>query len=118
MMRVRILGIHHKNDSRGGGGQQQQGPINVLLPQGPLNDLLLFWVREGWGTISSSSGELFRSTWGLPFSNSTFTQYWSMLLRSAQPLGLSYFPPNLGRTSYVEAYTQGGRGWGEEGRCF
>lgn len=104
---MRILGVHHKNDSRGGGGQQQQGPIDVLLPSGTFNDLLLYWVRVGWETIHSSSPELFRSTWGHSFTNSTFTHYWELLMKSAQPLGLGYFPPNLGRTSYVEAYTQG-----------
>ena len=107
--RVRVLGIHHKNDSRGGAGQQQQGPIDVTLPLGSLNDMLLFWIREGWGTITSSSPELFRSRVGQSFSNSTFTQYWETLMKSAQPLGLPYFPPNLGRTSYIERYTRGER---------
>jgi hypothetical protein len=102
--RVRIYGVHHKNDTRGG---QSQGTIEILLPLGPLNDLLLFWIRVGWGLIPSSSPELFRSTWGNTFSKCTFTQYWASLMRSALPLGLPYYPPNIFRTSYVDAFTQG-----------
>lgn len=102
--RVRILGVHHKNDGRGKRGGNN---IDILLPLGPLNDMFLFWIKLGWGMIPSSSPELFRSQWGNQFSNSTFTQYWALLMRTALPLGLSYFPPNLARTSFVESFTQG-----------
>lgn len=102
--RVRILGVHHKNDGRGRGGD---GNIDILLPLGPLNDLFLFWIRMGWGLISSSSTELFRSHGGNAFSSSTFTQYWKLIMGSAQHVGLDYFPPNISRTSYVDGITQG-----------
>ena len=107
--RVRILGVHHKNDRRGKAAGD--GNIDILLPLGPFNDLLLFWVRlgwGGWGVMGGSSPELFRAHSGNLFSKSTLTQYWKVLLENtAVPLGIPYFAPNLARTSFVEEFTKG-----------
>ena len=105
--RVLIIGIHHKKDSIAGLGHYNKNPIRILLPRGPFNSLFSYYIKDVWGLTSNSSPQLFRSTWGNPFSKCTFTHYWEGLMKSALPLGLPYFPPNLGRRIFVEAFTQG-----------
>ena len=81
----------------------------VALPQGRLNTLLVWWINEGWHRLGKSvpggrrrSFNLFTSSVTNAFTDSTFCQYWKKIMLS---VGADYFPPNLARTSFVEAYT-------------
>jgi len=104
---VRIIAPHHKTED----SLQGQGPLDVTLPQGSLSSLMLAWVKSGWFCLDGKRKDpnLFTSTYGLAFTDSTFCQYWKRLMQSAPP-NLPYFPPNLARTSFVEEWT-GSRYW-------
>jgi hypothetical protein len=100
--RVKIIAPHHKTED----SQQSNGPLEVTLPMGYLSSLMMFWIKIGWNTIGNrASHNLFTSSYGKPFNDSTFCQYWQRLMKTAPP-NLPYFPPNLARTSFVEEWTQ------------
>lgn len=106
---VRIIAPHHKTEAL----MQNQGPLDITLPPGrPLTDMLVHWIQHGWhclvSSTHSSTSSLFLSSVGRPFTDTTFWQYWMKLLQD-RPVGLSLFPPNLARTSFVEAFTEGGQ---------
>ena len=105
-MGIQVTVHHHKNEHQ----MQNQGPLVVCLPPGrPLTDMMVHWIQHGWHALVSSTGStsssLFMSSCGNAFSDSTFCHYWKMLLGDS---ALPYFPPNLVRTSFVEAFTAGG----------
>jgi hypothetical protein len=93
---------HHKTEHRG------FAPIEFKLPEGELTDLLLLHIEEGHKLLTQATGDecvsLFVTRTGKPFSDSNFTQYWDKVMTSAPP-ELSYFPPVLARTVFVEDYT-------------
>lgn len=104
---VRIIAPHHKTEDL----MQNQGPLDITLPPGrPLTDMLVHWIQHGWhclvSSTRSSTSSLFLSSAGNPFTDSTFWQYWMKLLQD-RPVGLDLFPPNMARTSFVEAFTEG-----------
>lgn len=110
--RIRILATHHKNDRRS--NKISSGPIDVLLPLGPLSDLLTFWLEEGWGMVHSGSScsTAFSSRGGRslnpkPFSPTNFSEYWIHLVRTTAPERLWTLTATLARSSFVEAYTKG-----------
>ena len=110
--RIRVLAVHHKNDRRT--NKVSSGPIDVLIPLGPLAELLVFHMEEGWEVIHSDSScsTIFSSRGGRalhpkPFSPTNFSEYWSQLVRTTAPERLWTLTATLARTSFVEAYTMG-----------
>ena len=110
--RVRIFAPHHKNDRRS--NKMASGPIDVLIPSGPLTDLLVFWLEEAWGMVhdGSSCNTAFSSRGGRalnpkPFSPTNFSDYWTQLVQTTAPQCLVNMTATMARTSFVEAYTRG-----------
>lgn len=100
---IKITAPHHKTEHV----MQNQGPLVVALPPNrPLTDMMVHWIQHGWSCLVQSTGStsssLFMSSYGRAFSNTTFTQYWKKLLGDSTN---EYFPPNMVRTRFVEAFT-------------
>lgn len=111
--RIRVFAPHHKTDRRK--SKMASGPIDVILPEGPLTTLLKFFIEEGWPVLQQNCirgcSTLFMSKGGKaldpqPFSCANFSQYWSNLLSRTAPPNLGHFTATLARTSFVEAYTK------------
>jgi hypothetical protein len=98
--RVVIHGVHHKTENH------SQGALKIVLPKGLLSDMMVWWIKTGWQHLKNghNSPTMFKSSYGFAFTDSTFTQYWKKIMKSASP-SLLYFPPNMARTSFVESYT-------------
>jgi hypothetical protein len=110
--RVRVYAPHHKNDRRS--NKISSGPIDVLIPPGPLTELLLFWLEEAWDVVhaGSSCSTVFSSRGGgalnpKPFSPTNFSDYFSQLVKKTAPVSLANFTATMARSSFVEAYTRG-----------
>jgi hypothetical protein len=108
----RVLAPHHKNDRRS--NKISSGPIDVLIPPGPLTDLLVFWLEEAWGVVhdGTSCSTAFSSRGGRslnpkPFSPTNFSDYWTQLVHTTAPKCLATLTATMARTSFVEAYTKG-----------
>jgi hypothetical protein len=92
-----------------------RGPIDIILPEGPLTQLLVFYVEEVWPVLQQNCirgcSTLFMSKGGKaldpqPFSSANFSQYWAQLLNLTAPPNLGHFTATLARSSFVEAYTK------------
>lgn len=106
---IRFKAPHHKNDRRG------FASIEFDLPGGKLTQRLLDHIDNGHRLLTQTAssavlqrGELppthlFVSRHGNPFSASTFCQFWSAIMGEQQEI--TYFPPGLARTSFVDCYT-------------
>jgi hypothetical protein len=110
--RVRVFIPHHKTERHT--SVLVSGPIDVLLPPGPLTDLLLWWMRMGWteayNTITPRplsdllSLPLFMKPAGTPFSSSELSNYWLKQQPKDNTI-LNKITLTDCRTSFVEAYT-------------
>lgn len=103
-------GVHHKNSTRRG-----QMSIEYVIPEGPLRDGLLVYIKKGHASLIKElcEGEmqpyLFMTAEGNAFGDDVFTQWWGMVLNAKWCPGLPryrpYFPPSTGRNLYVEYVT-------------
>jgi hypothetical protein len=102
--RIMLIAPHHKTEDR------KPGHMEMKLPQGVLTKLFLYWIKTGWGALPSRvpkgkrCNNIFTSTLGNAFTDSTFCQYWMKIMKATSS-SLPYFPPNLARTSFVESFT-------------
>ena len=91
---------------RGDGGR----PLTYHFPSGPLTKLLLAHIKEGHRLITQCTGteppQLFISSAGNPFTDATFTQYWTQIMSSSTARGQRPFPPSLARTMFIEEFTK------------
>lgn len=100
-----VLHIQHgKTDKHG-----NFTPLEICLPRGPLAFLLLAHICSGQEVLLDNNDPyrvtpLFLSGGGNPFTDATFSQWWSALLKRSAP-ELPHFPPSLARTAFVEDYT-------------
>lgn len=103
--RAIYIAPHHKCD-------RIRDSIVYTIPFGPLTDLLLIHIDHGHAALEERLGpqpHLFFTRAGKPFSNATFTQYWSMVLDGHWLDGLGAFrpkfPPSQGRNIFCEYVT-------------
>jgi hypothetical protein len=102
--------VHDKNDRR-----PSACPVQFSFPEGPLTDLLLTYIFVGYDVRRSFTRqknhrvtELFFSSEGKAFYNSSFTQYWEKIMKScpvAEEKGIKYFAPSAARTTYADDST-------------
>lgn len=104
--------VHGKNDRR---PCRDAYRINFPLPRGKCTKLLIRHITEGFRILNKETVEdpprtrefLFSPKSNVPFSDSTFCQYWKrVMLSTARPFGLAYFPPTKARTIFVEEYVR------------
>ena len=99
--------VHGKNDRCDSRDCYQ---INFTAPRGDLVKLLLAHIQEGHGIMTMEHEEattiFFNPRSKMAFSDSTFTQYWQVLLKRPGDGGtrLPYFPPSKCRQIFVDDY--------------
>lgn len=109
--RARFFIPHHKTERHN--SVLVSGPIDVLLPKGPLADLLIFWKKTGWreafNTVDPKDDSdavslplFMKQCSGTVYTASEFSNYWLKL----QARGGSTMAITLTkcRTSFVEMY--------------
>jgi hypothetical protein len=104
---IQSIVVHGKNDRR-----PRACDIKYVLPPGDLTTILLAHITLGHLVISSRTKQRFRGTsrmfvssFGGPFDNSGFTQYWGKIVKTcniARQMNISYFQPSAVRTTWVE----------------
>lgn len=103
--RIRYVAPHHKTERRQGGRV-----LTYLVPEGPLTQLMLIHIKEGHTVLCDSVGKeqplLFMTRAGNAYDDVTFPQWWGKLFDGpwGPPTDVTYFPPNKGRTLFVEHY--------------
>lgn len=109
--------IHGKNDRR-----DKDSSFSLEFPEGVFRDLLLAHVLQGRDLIerksqretnNQTSLRLFVSHMGNSFSDSTFTQHWVSMMKSAKSFGVPYASPTDLRTVLIEdcTYSMPREGW-------
>jgi hypothetical protein len=103
--RIRYVAPHHKTERRQGGRV-----LTYMVPEGPLTHLMLIHIKEGHAVLCDNMGReqplLFMTRAGNGFDDVTFPQWWASFFDSpwGPPSDVTYFPPNKGRTIFVEHY--------------
>ena len=99
--------VHGKNDRR-----VRREEFNVVLNLQPSDQtkVLIAFMRAGRELLTLEQPEpcpnQFVSGYGNAFSDATFQHYWGTCMKTAKEFGISYFPPNKGRTIFIEEYTK------------
>ena len=102
---IKYVAPHHKTERRQGGRV-----LTYMVPEGPLSQLLLLHIKEGHQMLCESVGRdqplLFMTRAGNGFDDVTFPQWWASFFDSqwGPPSDVTYFPPNKGRTLFVEHF--------------
>jgi hypothetical protein len=98
---VRLYCPHHKNEDKQGPNHADH-PLDIILPQGPLTSLLLYWIKAVPLLTKDPLVFFSRASPPLPYNSNTFTNYWKAVMKSFK--GKS-FAPSLGRSIFVDEAT-------------
>ena len=99
--------LHGKNDRR---KVLELFKLVLTLQHSDQTKVLIAFIRGGRELLTLEQPEpcpnFFVSNWGNAFSDATFQHYWTICMKTAKEFGISYFPPNKGRTVFIEEYTR------------
>lgn len=100
---IKLFCPHHKNEDKEGETHSNH-PLDIILPQGPLTSLWLYWISCVPLLTQDPVVFISRASPPLPFSASTFCAYWKFLMKSSFKGTL--FPPGQGRSIFVDEATE------------
>ena len=106
--RIKMIAPHHKGD--GSRSVEASSPIIFILPDCPLNTLLLWWVKTGWQLVrqgkKAPSPMVFASGHLKTFSCYTMVGWWELFKSLNCPSTLKPGTITELRSCFIEAYTE------------